>query len=290
MPLVKWKNHNTEDVEVALLLSALKERYGYDFRDYARASLKRRLMELKRYFQVEHLSDLIPSMLYDDAVAQTVINSISVPTSEFFRDAQVWKLVRDRVLPQLNTFPRINIWQIGCGRGEETYTLAILLHEAGLLKKTRIFTSDINPAFLQEARAGHWSARRMEGWRESYRQSGGTGDFDSYFDSHLGNAGEEVAIRPELKHSIEYVQHNLVEDEVFKEVQFVVCRNVLIYFSDTLQERVLRLCSRSMERGGYLLLGRSERVLDADKQYPELEAVDGDFQLYRKMIASEQHV
>lgn len=286
MPLVKWKNHNIKDVEVSLMLDALKERYGYDFRGYARASLKRRLLELTKYFEVARLSELIPVMLYDEAVAQTVINSISVPTSEFFRDPQVWKMVRIKVLPQLDSFPWINIWQVGCGRGEETYTLAILLHEAGLLKKTRIFTSDINPDFLDEARSGSWSRRRLEGWRESYRQAGGVGNFDNYFEDRE----EEIAIRPELKHSIEFVQHNLVEDEVFKEVQFVVCRNVLIYFGETLQERVLRLCSRSLERGGYLLLGRSERIMDLREKHPEIKEINSDFQLYRKVIGSALHV
>lgn len=286
MPLVKWKNHNIRDVEIDLMLEALRERYGYDFSGYARASLKRRLLELTRYFEVEHLSELIPSMLYDEAVAQTVINSISVPTSEFFRDPQVWKMVREKVLPQLNTFPWINIWQVGCGKGEETYTLAILLLEAGLLKKSRIFTSDINPAFLDEAREGRWSRRRLEGWRESYQRAGGTGDFDNYFEDRE----DEISIRHELKHAIEFVQHNLVEDDVFKEAQFVVCRNVLIYFGEKLQGRVLHLCTRSLERGGYLLLGRSENILDSHEKYPALEVVDSDFQLYRKTIAGVPYV
>ncbi len=286
MPLVKWKNHNTMDVEVSLMLSALKERYGYDFGGYARASLKRRLQELTRYFDVAHLSELIPEMLYDEAVAQTVINSISVPTSEFFRDAQVWKMIRHRVIPELDSFPWINIWQVGCGRGEETYTLAILLHEAGLLRKSRIFTSDINPAFLNDAREGCWPRHRLAGWRDSYRQAGGMNAFDYYFEDRQ----DEIAIRPDLKHSIEFVQHNLVEDDVFKEVQFVVCRNVLIYFGDALQDRVLRLCTRSLERGGYLLLGRSERILELQEKHPEMEELDGDLQLFRKMIGSEPHV
>jgi chemotaxis protein methyltransferase CheR len=286
MPLVKWKNHNIKDVEVGLMLSALKERYGYDFNGYARASLKRRLQELTKYFDIEHLSELIPEMLHDEAVAQTVINSISVPTSEFFRDPQVWKIIREVVMPQLNSFPRINIWQVGCGRGEEIYTLAILLHEAGLLKKSRIFTSDINPAFLKDARDGCWPRHRLAGWRESYQNSGGINVFDNYFEDRE----DEIAIRPELKKSIEFVQHNLVEDEVFKEVQFVVCRNVLIYFGDELQDRVLRLCTNSLERGGYLLLGRSERILDLPGKHPQLEEVDGDFQLYRKIIGSEHFV
>ena len=286
MALLKWKNHLTEDVEVGLMLSALKERYGYDFSGYARASLKRRLLELTKYFEVKHLSELLAVMLYDEAVAQTVINNITVPTSEFFRDPDVWRAVRERVLPQLDSFPWINIWQVGCGHGEETYTLAILMHEVGLLRKTRIFTSDINPAFLREARNGCWSRRRFESWRESYINAGGSGNFDSYF----VDKGDEIAIREELKQSIEFIQHNLVEDDVFKEVQFVVCRNVLIYFGDALQERVLHLLSRSLERGGVLLLGHSERILDINEKYHELEEWHEDSQLYRKVIGKEHHV
>ncbi len=286
MALVKWKNHNTQDVEVGLMLSALKERYGYDFSGYAQASLKRRLQELTKYFDVDHLSELIPEMLYDEAVAQTVINSISVPTSEFFRDPQVWKMIREVVMPQLDSFPWINIWQVGCGRGEETYTLAILLHEAGLSRKARIFTSDINPAFLNEAREGSWPRHRLAGWRDNYQNSGGTQVFDSYFEDRE----DQITIRPEFKHFIEFVQHNLVEDEVFKEVQFVVCRNVLIYFGERLQERVLQLFTRSLERGGHLLLGRSERIMDLYEKHPGLEELDGDFQLYRKIIGGEHIV
>jgi len=277
--MLKWKNHRIEDVEVNLMLHALTERYGYDFSGYARASLKRRLKELTKYFEVKHLSELLPELLYNEAVAQTVINSISVSTSEFFRDAPVWKVVRETVLPKLDSFPRINIWQAGCGHGEETYTLAILLHESGLLKKSRIFASDINPTFLQDAKNGCWPLRNLDAWRNNYRDSGGTADFDSYFILQ----GHEIAIRDEFKLAIEFIGHNLVEDEVFKEVQFVVCRNVLIYFGEALQERVLHLLARSLERGGYLLLGHAENILELSEKYPELEALDGN--LYRKMIA-----
>ena len=286
MPLVKWKNHNIEDVEVDLLLHALKLRYGYDFSGYARASLKRRLSELTQYFQAKHLSELLAVMLYDEAVAQTVINSISVPTSEFFRDPLVWQKLRETILPQLASFPWINIWQVGCGHGEETYTLAILLHETGLSKKARIFTSDINPAFLQDARTGCWPQRLQEGWRESYIASGGQADFNQYFERH----GEQIFIQNELKHGIEFIQHNLVEDKVFKEVQLVVCRNVLIYFGDALQTRVLNLLTSSLERGGYLLLGRSEKIFDADEKFRELKEMNDSSQLYQKILARSSHV
>ncbi len=280
MALFKWKNHDIEDVEVDLLLHAMLLRYGYDFSGYARASLKRRLLDLTRYFDVKHLSDLLSVMLYDEAVAQTVINSISVPTSEFFRDPSVWKEVRKTILPALDSFPWINIWQVGCGRGEEVYTLAILLHESGLLNKTRIYATDINPAFLQEAKNGVWSSRHLRSWRENYRNSGGEWDFDRYFGPH----GDDIAIREDLKKSIEFIQHNLVEDDVFKEMQFVVCRNVLIYFGMALQERVLHLLSRSLERGGYLLLGHSERIIDLHENHPDLDQLDNSSQAYHKVI------
>jgi chemotaxis protein methyltransferase CheR len=281
MPLVKWKNHNIEEVEVDLLLCALKQRYGYDFTGYARASLKRRVLALTESFQVPHLSDLLAAMLYDESVAQTIINSISVPTSEFFRDAHVWKAVRQIVLPHLDSFPRINIWQVGCGGGEETYTLAILLHEAGLLQKTRIFTSDINPAFLQATREGCWSRAHWARWCESYQSSGGQGDFMRYF---VEQGDAKIAIREAYKQAIEYVQHNLVTDQVFKEMQFVVCRNVLIYFGEELQTHVLTLLTHSLERGGYLLLGRAEQILDLPQNYPDLKMLAGDVSLYRKVI------
>jgi chemotaxis protein methyltransferase CheR len=286
MPLVKWKNHNIKDVEVDLLLAALNLRYGYDFTGYARASLKRRLEELKRYYGVRHLSELIPVVLYDEAVAQTAINSISVPTSEFFRDPHVWKQVREILLPQLDSFPWINIWQVGCGHGEETYTLAILLHEADLLRKARIYSSDINPAFLKDAERGRWPSRNLDAWRDNYRSAGGVGDFDAYFSLQ----GDDITIAPHLKQANAFVQHNLVVDQVFKEMQWVVCRNVLIYFGDTLQERVVNLLSLSLERGGYLLLGRAEKVYDLSPRHPDLEDWGQSLQAYRKKVEHRRHV
>lgn len=280
--MLKYKNHKTEDLEVDLLLIALKQRYGYDFTGYARASLKRRLMELTEYFNIKHLSELLASVLYDDSVAKTVINSISVPTSEFFRDAFVWKAMRNHIFLHLDSFPRINIWQVGCGYGEEVYTLVILLHEAGLLKKSRIFSTDINPAFLETAQKGSWSRRHLEPWKTNYQQSGGEKEFEHYFTIE----DKTISIRKEYKQSIEFIPHNLVVDDVFKEVQWVICRNVLIYFGIDLQEHVLDLFSRSIERGGYLLLGRSEKIIDLQQKNLGLELIDDKTQLYRKVIRS----
>ena len=286
MTLLKWKNHHIEDVEVNLLLNALKDRYGYDFTGYARASLKRRLVELSHYFDIEHLSQLIPIVLYDEAVAQTVINNISVPTSDFFRDPSVWAYLRSTVLPQLASFPRINVWQAGCGYGQEAYSLAILLHEAGLLKRSRLFSSDINPAFLEQARAGCWSVRHQPLWQDNYQQAGGVGEFADFFT--LQN--NDMLIRTEFKQPIEFIQHNLVVDEVFKEVQLVICRNVLLYFGNALQEQVVNLLTRSLERGGYLLLGRGENIVNLPEKHSQLELLDSSLQLYRKRIGTRSDV
>lgn len=280
--LIKWKNHLIEDVEVNQLLNTINERYGYDFTGYARASLKRRLLKLKHHFDLRYLSQLIPLVLYDEAAAQTVINNISVPTSEFFRDPSVWYFLRTTILPQLASFPRINVWQAGCGHGQEAYSLAILLHEVGLLKRSRIFSSDINPLFLDEARTGCWPAHHQQHWSNNYLQAGGSGVFDDFFIKK----NNTFAIRAEFKQPIEFIQHNLVVDDVFKEVQLVVCRNVLLYFGNALQEHVVNLLTRSLERGGYLMLGRGENILDLPEKHPQLELLEDSLQFYRKRIGN----
>lgn len=280
--MIEWRNHHIEDVEVDLLLQALRQRYGYDFTGYARASLKRRLKELQSYFDVKQLSALIPPLLHDERVAQTLVNNISVPVSEFFRDPPVWRYWRDEILPRLDSFPHINLWQPGCGRGQETYTLLILLYEAGLLKKTRLVATDINAAVLDEARQGRWSAREFATWEASYRAAGGTAEFADYFRPVDG----DVVITERLRGAVEFNRHNLVVDEVFMEAQCIVCRNVLIYFGSALQSRVVNLFARSLQRGGYLLLGRAESLPATDNAL--FLHLDGD-NVFRRN-ASDTHV
>lgn len=277
MALTHLADHKVKDIEIELLLLALKQRWGYDFTGYARASLKRRLEQLLSYFAVDSLTRILHDVVYDERVAQTVINAISVPTSEFFRDPKVWHFVRQQLLPRLASFPLLNVWQVGCGRGQETYTLAILLHETGLLKKTRLVATDINDDFLQQARQGRWPVRDLEQWRLNYQQAGGTGCFDDYFDQQ----GTEIAIRQSFKSTIEFMSHNLVSDDAFLETQFIVCRNVLIYFGAALQDRVLDLFARSLQRGGFLLLGCAEGL---PEQQHDLEIFQEEMRLYQKPI------
>ena len=271
MAVIKWRNHHLEDIEIALLLKAMKDRYGYDFSNYAHASLKRRLKQLRDYFDVPHLSHLIPSLLYDEQVAQVVINNISVPVSEFFRDPPVWRYLRDEILPRVNSFPRINIWQAGCGRGQETYTLLILLHECGLLNKTRLVATDINASAMDEARAGRWSARELDQWRTSYLAAGGQAHFDDYFRQE----GDELVIVEHLRQKVEFNQHNLVTDEVFMEVQFIVCRNVLIYFDQPTKGKVLESMAKLLPPDGVLYLGGAETVLGITEKFKPMEGQRG---------------
>jgi chemotaxis protein methyltransferase CheR len=255
--VIRWHNHHVEQVEVDLLLQALKDRYGYDFTGYAHASLKRRLMELKKYFDITHLSELIPMLLYDERMARTIVGNISVPVSDFFRDPPVWRFMREEILPRLDSFPQINIWQAGCGRGQETYTLLILLAECGLLKKTRLVATDINDAALDEARQARWPGRDFDQWQAAYRATGGKADLTDYF----RRDGDSMCFaNDELRQAVEFNRHNLVADDVFMEAQLVICRNVLIYFGSELQDKVLQLFARALQRGGYLLLGRAESL------------------------------
>lgn len=267
-----------EQLEADLLLQALREAYGYDFSGYARTSLIRRLRQLVEFFAVDRLADLVPALLRDERVAQAVINYVSVPVSEFFRDPPVWQYVRQRVMPELESFPRINIWQIGCGHGQETWSVAILLHECGLAHKARMITTDINADLLASARRGRWPAQEFDAWRANYLAAGGSARFDDYFAA----AGGEMAIRADRLPAIEFVEHNLVTDDAFLETQFVICRNVLIYFGEALQARALGVFERSLERGGFLLLGHCEAILEGEASWA---AVQPELRVFRRTMA-----
>lgn len=271
-----------DDLEVALVLLALKERWGYDFSGYAPAVLRRRLSQACSAYGFARIADLAPSILHDSDVARKVIHGMSVPASDFFRDPPVWKCVREEILPQLESFPRINIWQVGCGRGEETYTLAILLEEAGLASRARLVATDINGDLLASARRGRWSGQDIGRWRQNYLASGGAGEFSDYFEQD----GDGLVSCELIRSRIEFVQHNIVSDEVFMESQLIVCRNVMIYFGEALQERGLELFRRSLQRGGYLLLGKAESFSDAHRKLGAFHPLNDAFRIYQKPVRS----
>jgi chemotaxis protein methyltransferase CheR len=269
-----------DDLEIALVLLALKERWGYDFGGYAPAALKRRFSQICAVHGFARIADLAPAILHDGETARKVIHGMSVPASDFFRDPLVWRYVREEIIPQLDSFPRINIWQVGCGRGEETYTLAILLQEAGLACRTRLVATDINGDLLAFARRGRWSSQDFGQWEKNYLASGGTGVFRSFFKQEI----DDLVIREDVLPRIEFLQHNLVADDVFMEAQFVVCRNVMIYFGEALQGRGLDLFWRSLQRGGYLLLGKSESLLHVSGKLGSFHNTHDAFRIYQKPV------
>lgn len=267
--------NNQKEVEADILLYSLKQRYGYDFSHYAKASLTRRLESLKKSYQVNHLTELVMQVVDNEDFAQEVVNLITVPVSSFFRDALAWQHLCNTVLPQLATYPFINIWQAGCSRGEETYTLQILLHEAGLLHKTRTMVSDINPSLLAQTKAGLYSQATVEEGAKNYAAAGGTGNFSDYFIERDG----KYEVMDALRQGVEFFGHNLAADNAFIEANLIVCRNVLIYFNNELQQRVISLFNESLSRGGYLLLGTAETIIGEENT---LECQSFTHRLYQK--------
>lgn len=265
-----------QDIEVALLIEALRRRHGYDFGGYSPASFKRRVQALMDAEREPSISRLIERVVHEPAFLHTVLARLSVPVSEMFRDPEVFAVLRSEVLPHLASYPRINIWQAGCAHGEEVYSLAILLQECGLLTRSHIFATDISDAALAKAQEGIYRAELLREYEENYRRAGGTGSLRDY----LTERYDYIKISDSLRTNITFANHNLVADGVFGEMNLILCRNVLIYFSRPLQERVLRLFRDSLVRGGYLCLG-SKESLQYTALVPEFAAHHPALPIYR---------
>ncbi|MEF8698836.1 MAG: CheR family methyltransferase [Candidatus Accumulibacter sp. UW26] len=288
MTLKQNSIQQTEAIEVDLLLLVLRERYGYDFSGYGRASLICRMQQLAEDFSVPRLVDLLPTLLHDEETAREVINHLSVPVSDFFRDPPVWKYLREKVIPELASFPRINIWQVGCGCGEESYSLAILLHECGLAHKTRMITTDISSELLARARRGSWPIEQFGQWRANYLAAGGSACFEDYFVTENDDdqpGGERITVKSDSLQSIEFAEHNLVTDDAFLETQLLLCRNVLIYFGEALQARTFGIFERSLQRGGFLVLGSSESIPHSARNWT---AQQSRLRVFRKVMSRVQ--
>ncbi len=245
-----------QDIEIKLFLEALHLRHGYDFRQYAPASLKRRVVALSTLLETRSISELTERLIHDEALLPKVIEKLSVPVSEMFREPRTFALLREAVLPQLASFPHVNIWQAGCAHGEEVYSLAILLAEAGVSARAQIYATDISDAALARAQEGIYPSREMALYRDNYKAAGGLRSLDDYCTERYNY----VKMHDELRSRITFANHNLVSDGVFGEMHLILCRNVLIYFSDPLQDRVLQLFRDSLARGGWLCIGAKETL------------------------------
>lgn len=265
-----------EDVELELFIRALQLRHGYDFSGYARASLKRRVQNLAMTQGCRSVGELTSLVLHDDGRLPAVIAGLSVPVSEMFRNPAVFKALATEVFPLLASYPHINIWQAGCARGEEVYSLAILLEEAGLYDRTQIYATDFNDAVLAQAQEGIFPVAEARAYAENYLAAGGQHTLNHYCHARY----EHIKLDEALKRNITFANHNLVADGVFCEAQLILCRNVLIYFTNPLQDHVLGLFRDSLVRGGFLCLGNKESIAFAPGAR-EFETFNGRARIYR---------
>jgi chemotaxis protein methyltransferase CheR len=244
------------DLELRLLIDAIYLKYHYDFRGYAAASLKRRLRTAMGHFGVQSLSQLQDRVMHDSRALPVLLNFLTVPVSEMFRDPEYFRVLRTAVVPHLRTYPSLKIWVAGCSTGEEVYSLAILFREEGLLDRSIIYATDINPDTLAKAESGVYEAERMATFTENHRQSGARQSLSDYYTAHYGRAVLDKSLRA----NIVFSDHSLATDSVFAEVQLVSCRNVLIYFNRDLQNRALGLFRDSLCRHGFLGIGAKESL------------------------------
>ena len=265
-----------EDIEVELFVRALKLRHGYDFSQYAPASLKRRVVQLARAQHTGTVSELTTRLLHEPDFLPIALEGLSVPVSEMFRDPDVFRALREQVFPVLASYPQINIWQAGCAHGQEVYSLAILLEEAGLYERTQIYATDFNQTALLHAQEGIYPAKEAKLWSRNYLAAGGSHTLADYYSARY----ELIKLDQRLRRNVIFANHNLVTDEVFCEAHLVLCRNVLIYFSDPLQDRTLALFRDSLVRGGFLCLGTRES-LDFAPSAADFTSVDSARRIYR---------
>ncbi|MDF1613583.1 CheR family methyltransferase [Desulfurivibrio dismutans] len=268
-----------EDLEISLLLEAIFRRYGYDFRDYARAHLRRRLRHRLELAGLADLGAMQHRVLSDRDFFELLLRDLSINVTEMFRDPAAYRRIREDVVPLLKTYPFVKIWHAGCATGEEVYSMAILLHEEGLLERSRIYATDFNRVALQKAREGVYSLERVRQYSSNYQKSGGRASLVDYYRTD----NESMLLKNWLRQQVVFADHNLVTDGVFSEMQLVVCRNVVIYFNRDLQERIFNTFYQSLCPGGFLWLGAKEslKLLQIGEKFRELY---GEEKIFKKNL------
>ena len=271
-------NPELEQIEIELLLEGIYQHYGFDFRSYAYASIRRRLWKRIEAEGLSTISALQDRVLHDSDLMERLLLDLSINVTAMFRDPGFYRVFRDVVVPTLRTYPFIRIWHAGCATGEEVYSMAILLEEEGLYERSRIYATDINEVVLQKAKSGIFPIERMQEYTENYIAAGGKRSFSDYYIAKYDGA----LFNPGLTKNVVFSQHNLVTDRSFSEFNVILCRNVLIYFDKTLQARVLTLFYDSLAMFGVLSLGSKESLRFSP--YEECyEQINGREKVYRKV-------
>lgn len=271
------KRLENEKIEITLLLEAIFLKYGYDFRNYSIAHVRRRIRRRMALGDFESISALQHRVIYDDLFFHTILTDLSINVTEMFRDPSFFLAVRREVVPFLVTYPFVRVWHAGCATGEELYSMAILLKEEGLLDRVQFYATDFNDAVLQKAKEGIVQAKSLKEYTENYQLGGGCHSFADYYTAKY----DWAILDSSLKEKVVFANHNLVTDQVFGEMQLIVCRNVLIYFSRELQNRVIRLFYESLCRGGILCLGSKESMRFSELS-DKFERLLPNEQIYRK--------
>lgn len=266
------------DLEVDLLLTAISRRYGYDFHDYAKASLHRRLANILSKYRLANLGDCQHRVINDPGFFYRMLNDLTITVSDLFRDPFVYQSLQKNVFPFLTSLSRFKVWHAGCANGEEVYSLAVLLKESGIYNKAVIYATDINKKAVEFARSGLFNKKVLEQGEKNYLRINSDGRLQQYYSSNQ----QYGVFNSSLRENVVFSRHNLVTDQSFGEMQLILCRNVLIYFNKKLQERVLTLLTNSLAVGGFLCLGAKEtlRFSAVEDCY---EVVDKEARIYRKV-------
>jgi chemotaxis protein methyltransferase CheR len=265
-----------EALEIRLFLQAIAERWGYDLRGYAEPSLHRRVRAVLAASGAANLGELQHRVLHDRGAFTEALEGLTVRVTELFRDPEVYRALRSRVVPLLRTYPLLNVWHAGCATGEEAYSMAILLREEGLGDRTQIYATDLSPHAIDRAKDGVYAARDLLRFTKNHSDSGGRSELADWITA----AYDGVAMREPLRRQILFFQHDLVADQAFGEMQVVFCRNVLIYFGAELRRQVMDKIAASLRPGGFLCLGTSERLADPTPD-PRFTPFCADERIYR---------
>lgn len=271
------KQADLQNFEVNQLLEAIYFRYGYDFRDYARASLERKIVNRVSLSKLVNVSAMTSRILHEPEFFNLFLKDMSVTVTQMFRDPYVFKKLEKTVFQQLHTYSRINVWHVGCATGEEAYSMAILLHENGLLKRTRIYATDYNNHSLDIAKKGEYKKDKIEQYSQHYLQAGGKQQLGDYY--HAKH--DSICFNDSLKQHITFANHNLMKDQVFAQMHLILCRNVLIYFNPRLQSKVLTLFNESLVHRGFLVLGDKESLEFTDEQ-KSFESIASKERIYQQ--------
>ncbi|MGV7211129.1 CheR family methyltransferase [Oxalobacteraceae bacterium A2-2] len=265
------------DIELKMLMEAIYLKYSYDFRDYTGASQKRRVLHALKEMKCETVSELQARVLHEATAFSELLQYLTIPVTSMFRDPAYFAALREHVVPVLRTYPSLKVWVAGCSTGEEVVSMAILLKEEGLLERTMIYATDINPQSLDKARRGVFPLDSMQEYTQNYQQAGGRSSFSDYYTA----AYNAALFDRSLCENVTFADHSLATDSVFAETHLISCRNVMIYFKKKLQERALGLFHESLCHRGFLGLGSKESI-DFSAYAPAFEPVVKRERLFRK--------